>query len=160
MGETSDHIFVYSISTSGYRIFYQLKGNIWLQQGDTPSWNKKFGEKQVYWPCSRPETIYYEGLIMAAIYFSDNEKIELLAEKVYGNKPEGMGVRLEDPNYSKLIETIKKNVSNLRFTIVPFGKVVPLNLMEEVNSLGFEIRIAPSLTLDEYSLYNKEILKK
>ncbi len=112
MGETSDPILVYSISSPGYRTFYELLGNIWLQQGDVPSWNIRTSEGQIYWPCSRPETIYYEGLIMAAIYFSNHRSIKTLVKKVYGTNPKGLGARPEDPNYSKLIEALKKNVSN------------------------------------------------
>ena len=157
MGETSDHILVYSISSQGYRTFYKLLGYIWLQQGGVPSWNIMTPEGQVFWPCSRPEIMYYEGLIMAAIYFSDHRSIKPLVKKVYGNNPKGLGVPLEDPNYSKLIEALKKHASNRRFTIVSLYSKIPLNRLDQVNSLGFEVRIAPSFTLEEYnSLINND----
>jgi hypothetical protein len=151
MGETTDHILAYSYSMGGFSSFYTLLGNIWLQDGGVPSWNISTPEGHVYWPCSRPETMYYEGLIMAALYFSDHKAIKQLMKKVYGNNPTGLGARPEDPNYAKLIEALKKHVSKRRFTIVSLYSEMPWISLDQIKSLGFEVRIAPSFPLEKYS---------
>jgi hypothetical protein len=158
MGETTDHILAYSYSLGGFSTSYQLLGNIWLQDGGVPSWNILTPEGQVFWPCSRPEIMYYEGLIMAAMYFSDRKSIKQLVKKVYGNNPRksGLGARPEDPNYAKLVEAVKIKVSNMRFTIVSLYSEIPLGRLDQVDSFEFEVRIAPSLDMERYRLLFKK----
>jgi hypothetical protein len=147
LGSTTAHIIVYNIG-GGLSTSYDLKGFIWLQQGDRPSWNFIKDGKQIYWPCSKPATIYSEGVIMAAICLSGDEEIKKLAGKIYGDS-NGLGIHPENYEYLKLLSAIKNTSRDLDFVILSHLKIPPERL-DGIKKLGVSVKITTLDTVEDY----------
>ncbi len=127
---------------------WHLKGSVWLQQGDKPSWNINKDGKRIFWPCSKPPTIYAEGVIMAAIFFSGNEEVEQLAHKIYGDSP-GMGVHNENYDYLKLLTAIKSTSRDLEFVILSH-LIIPPERLDGIKKLGVSVKIVTMDAVEDY----------